>query len=380
MVGRFVLAIIIAVSGTASLGDAQWSAPPAPNGQWSMFMNGPLRHGWTPAVGAQSSHLTWRIPTETNGGGPVIGRDGTIYQGTDYGQLLAIRPNGTTKWILTVPRYRVNSTPAILQDGRIAFVDEGGTIYVVNPDGTPSWKYDTGTPCGCDTDPAIGVDGTIYTGIDQTVYAFHPDGSIRWTYQVGQSITGSVAVRPDGVVYFPSGYLVALNPNGTLLWHSADYLGLGGAPAIGNDGTIYVNAHDPVFYAFDADGNIKWSYRAGDCCGADVPSSPAIGPDGTIYVGETVLDDGMMLALTPAGSVLWAAHHGAYPTAPAIGGDGLIYFGTNSPASVYALRPNGTLRWRYDDSGYVRTPPAVGLGRRVYSGSLTGLFGIGPDR
>src|SRR6266487_3938768 len=67
-----------------------------PSGQWSMFMNGPLRRGRTPIVGAQTSHLAWRISTETNYGGPVVGRDGTIYQGTFAGQLLALNPDGTT--------------------------------------------------------------------------------------------------------------------------------------------------------------------------------------------------------------------------------------------------------------------------------------------
>ena len=136
---------------------------PHPSGQWSMFMNGPGRRGRTRIIGAQSSTLAWRIPTETNGGGPAIARDGTIYQGTDFGQLLAINPDGTSKWTVSVP-YRVNSTPAILPDGRIVFVDEGGGVNVVNPDGSPSWRFTTGTSFASpNSAPAIGWDGTIYT-------------------------------------------------------------------------------------------------------------------------------------------------------------------------------------------------------------------------
>jgi len=90
-----------------------------------MFMNGPLRRGRTPIIGAQSPTLVWRIPTETNYGGAAVGRDGTIYQGTDFGQLLAINPDGSIKWTMSGP-YRVSENPAVMLDGRIVFVDEGG--------------------------------------------------------------------------------------------------------------------------------------------------------------------------------------------------------------------------------------------------------------
>ena len=251
-----------------------------------MFMNGPRRHGVTRIVGAQTSALAWRIETATNGGGPVVGRDGTVYQGTDFGELLAIRRDGTMKWTVQVA-YAVNSTPAILLDSRIAFVDEGGNLYVVNVDGSPSWAFHTGTAMPSpSSSPAIGRDGTIYTGIAQKVYAFHPDGSVRWIYDAGQNLTGTVSIAPDGTVYFPMSTLFAVDSNGSLLWESEDRVGLGGAPVVGSDGTIYVNAHDPVLYAFNPDGTLKWSYVASDCCTMDIPSSPAIARDGTIYVGE----------------------------------------------------------------------------------------------
>src|SRR2546425_1501760 len=73
-------------------------------GQWSMLMNGPRRLGRTGNLGAQSSHELWRSAgAETNYGGPAIGADGTIYQGTLLGQFLAMRPNGSVKWSFVVP-------------------------------------------------------------------------------------------------------------------------------------------------------------------------------------------------------------------------------------------------------------------------------------
>ncbi len=189
-------------------------------------------------------------------------------------------------------------------------------------------------------------------------------------------------MSPDGVVYLVSGYLLALDPNGSLMWETKERQSLGGAPAIGEDGTIYVNSHDPDFYAYSPDGTLKWSYHTGDCCPVDLPSSPAIGTDGTVYAGQTVLGVGMVLAFTPDGSVTWQASHGGELTALSIGGDGTVYFGSGShnPASVYALNPDGTLKWQYDDpgGGYVRISLAIGRGHRVYAGSLTGFFALGP--
>src|SRR6266511_1819961 len=349
-----------------------------PSGQWSMFMNGPQRRGTTPIVGAQSSTLAWRISTETNGGGPAVGRDDTIYQGTDFGQLLALNPNGSLKWSVSTA-YSVNSTPAILLDGRITFVDEGGNVFVLNPDGSVSWEFQTGSSFASpSSSPAIGWDGTIYTGISRTVYAFHRDGSIRWTYSLPRrTLTGPVSVKPDGTVYCTSGRLFALTANGKLLWIAPVPIGgLGGAPAVAPDGTIYLNSHDAIFYAFNPDGSVKWSYGSGDCCNLDVPPSPAIGSDGTIYVGQEQFSGGIVWAFAPDGTLTWQADYGDVPTAVSVAGDGTIYFGaTSTPGNggVWALNRDGTLKWEFEDpdGAYVRTPPAIGAGHRVYAGSLT---------
>src|SRR6266536_1494897 len=342
---RSALLVILAVGGLGLVPASTSQALPStqaarPSGQWSMFMNGPLRRGRTPIVGAQSSHLAWRISVETNYGGPVVGRDGTIYQGTFGRQLLALNPDGTTKWAVTVPSV-VESTPAILADGRICFL-AGGILYVVNPDGSFSWRFRTGGVFD-EAAPAIGSDGTIYTAGYSVMYALHPDGTLRWSYDVGQVITGAPAVTRGGVAYVPSGDLYALDPTGSLLWewvHPRGSYGIGGSPAVGADGTIYVNSFNPTVYAINPDGTTKWTYQADTCCTPDVPSSPALGADGTIYFGAT--------------------HYNPHPNVP----------------SVFALNPDGTLKWQYDDpeGGYLRTPPAIGFGHRVYAGSGSGFF------
>lgn len=377
--------VLLLLSGGVQLAPAQYfralAAPGANEGrarpQWSMFMNGPMRPGRSRVVGPQSANLAWQISTQTNYGGPVIGADGTIYQGTDFHQLLALSPNGALKWAIPTGR-AVGSTPAIMPDGRIVFVDEAGTVYVANPDGSLSWTNPTGAGAG--SSPAIGRDGTIYSAIGKTVYALHPDGTIRWTYQLVGYAIGPVTVRPDGVVYALDTNLYAIDPNGSLMWKSAgSQLGLASA-TVGPDRTIYVNAWLPTVHAYNPDGTVKWTYQADTCCTSVPAATPAIGADGTIYVGEHLTDHGAMLALNPDGTLKWEADYGHAPTSPAIDRNGWIYYGGgSSAASVFALGPDGSLKWEYDTpDGNVRTPVAIGTHHRLYAGGSGGIYAIGP--
>ena len=378
-VGSFLLLMgltQVALPAASTAGADPAASGAKPSGQSSMFMNGPMHPGRSPFQGPQTNHLAWFIPTQTGYGGPVIGGDGTIYQGTDFNQLLAISPDGITKWAILTSR-AVESTPAILPDGRIVVVDEAGTVYVANPDGTLSWTYVTGAGVG--TSPAIGRDGTVYLTAGATVYALHPDGSVRWTYELGGTASEAVSVRPDGVVYATTSRLYAIDPEGFLLWMT-DSMSLKSS-SIGPDGTIYVHSATPTVYAFRPNGTVKWSYSVGTCCVASEPPPPAIGRDGTIYAAMTLADGGGgIFALNPDGTLKWEAPYGHAVTAPVVDRDGSIYYGGGSGApSVFALNPDGTLKWQFDTpDGYVRTPVAVGRHHRLYAGGSGGIYAVGP--
>src|SRR2546425_5589577 len=356
-----------------------------PSGQWPMFMHGPSRRGRTVVVGAQSPHLAWEIPGQLTDGSPSVGLDGTIYVASAFpNRFWAINPNGSVKWSVEPPN-DVEQSSAILLDGRIAFVDNNGNVHVVNPDGRPSWQFQSGITCAC---PFLGVgigrDGAIYAPISDTLFVLSPDGTLLWSYDVGRGIEGPVAILPDGTVYIAAGALFALDSIGSLLWsYTPPNTSLGGAPAVGVDGTIYVNSFSPDLFAINPDGTLKWRHHAGTCC-VNQPTSPAIGRDGTIYVAEWRggFDyESELLALSPTGTAKWGLAFLGIPASPAIGGDGTIYLGIgfNTPGGVYAVNPDGTVRWRFDDplSAAARTSPVIGVGR-VYGGSEGGLFAIGP--
>ncbi|HOI80425.1 MAG TPA: PQQ-binding-like beta-propeller repeat protein, partial [Petrimonas sp.] len=261
----------------------------------------------------------------------------------------------------------------------------GVSPYVGTQATTPKWQYDPegGTGFGYST-PVIGSDGTIYIGTrDWRFYAFNPDGTTKWIYNdagayaTGGPIYGSAAIGSDGTIYFgtKSGEtkLYALHPDGTLKWGSPTIGEISGSPAIGSDGTIYAGSDQ--IYAFNpVDGTIKWSYPAGVTY-----ACPAIGADGTIYVGSS---DTNVYALNPDGTLKWNfTTGGEIQGSPAIGADGTIYIGNYGDGNVYALNPDGTLKWNFAAGGSIQGSPAIGLDGTIYIGTYGNnkVYALNPD-
>jgi outer membrane protein assembly factor BamB len=113
---------------------------------------------------------------------------------------------------------------------------------------------------------------------------------------------------------------------------------------------------------------LKWRYYARGS------SSPAIGSDGTIYFGS----DNYLYALNPDGTLKWRyrIYYENLVYSPSVGSDGTIYFTNYSrdSAALYALNPNGTLRWQYPVRGFYyevtdMSLPAIGPDGTVYFGA-----------
>jgi outer membrane protein assembly factor BamB len=107
-------------------------------------------------------------------------------------------------------------------------------------------------------------------------------------------------------------------------------------------------------------------------------SSPAIGPDGTIYVGSY---DSALYAVNPNGTLKWRyLTQASVRSSPAIGADGTVYFGSDDN-HLYALNPDdGTVKWSYLTSGNVQTAPAIAVDGTVYVGSYDNrLYALNPD-
>jgi len=273
-------------------------------------------------------------------GSPALAEDGTLYVGSWDCFLYAL--NSTTGKLIWKEGTRgtVYVSPAIGSDGTIYIGNlrhfDEGEIIAINPNGTKKWIYPTENLIY--SDPAIGDDGTIYIGSDDGyIYAINPNGTLKWRYKTGHHIKASPSIADDGTIYVPSydDYLYAINPNGTLRWKCG---GVGAAtnPAIGEDGTIYLSNYD-TFHAVYPNGDLKWTYDLGGSRHIDA-SDCAISAEGTIYVGVNIGGaGGEILALNPDGSEKWSKKISdeECESSPCIGEDGTVYIGSQGKSGGY---------------------------------------------
>ncbi len=111
-------------------------------------------------------------------------------------------------------------------------------------------------------------------------------------------------------------------------------------------------------------GEEKWWYKVENCF---VEGSPVIDNDGVIYFGSW---DNYLYAMYPNGTLKWTYEIGGnVETSPAIAEDGTIYVGTHwAPGYgtyLYAINPDGTLKWKYETEDML-TSPAIGDDGTIY--------------
>jgi outer membrane protein assembly factor BamB len=345
---------------------------------------------------------------------------------------------GTLKWSFQADG-PVNSSPAVSCDGTIYVGSDDGTLSAVNPDGTIKWKYVTGGSIVAS--PSVSEDcSVVYVGsLDRQLYAIRADGTLKWVLPTKSKFTASSAIGSDGTIYaagthqdrpvycfgelaIRAGFLYAVTPEGVLKWSVMLSGEVTSSPAIAADGTIYIASTgeiefdrvDPCdkesnylpssvapniypanshLYAFTPNGALKW--RFGGI--GDFNSSPSIGSDGTIYIGSdfrnyaygeeknkivsySATTEGYLYAISPDGILKWLVDlYGDVDSSPAIANDGTIYVGSDKH-DVFAVNPNGTIRWSFPTRNDVNSSPAIGDDGTIYVGSDDGfLYALNPN-
>ena len=115
---------------------------------------------------------------------------------------------------------------------------------------------------------------------------------------------------------------------------------------------------------------------------SDTESSAAIGADSTIYVGSP---DSNLFAINPDGALRWSYKTaGRLTSSPALGTDGTIYIGGTSEhvssGYIYAINPDGTHQWSISTDGFVYSSPAIGVDGTIYVGCLdSNLYAVNRD-
>ncbi|OYT50227.1 hypothetical protein B6U83_00685 [Thermoplasmatales archaeon ex4484_36] len=230
------------------------------------------------------------------------------------------------------------------------------------------------------TPAIIDGDGTVYIGANQWIVAFTLDGRERWRYPDMFDTTNGLirtvpAVSSEGYIYYgmdvyntttweDTYYFCAVDTSGNPKWKVEVPGTVRSSPAVGADGTVYFGCGgggEPGgggFFAFTPQGVEKWNI-SGVVVGY---SSPAIDAGGTIYFGDW---SGKLYAVKPDGSVRWS-YQGSGPVgSPSIGDDGTIYVGVGS--SLCAFTPGGVLKWSISTFEATLAPPAIGSDGTIYA-------------
>ncbi|MGI9145525.1 MAG: PQQ-binding-like beta-propeller repeat protein [Chloroflexota bacterium] len=207
----------------------------------------------------------------------------------------------------------------------------------------------------------------------------------------------SSVIGADGTIYianFP-GMLFALRDSASasdqleIAWrfHVAGSSSLHATPALSSDGSIVylgfasggfgANAPAPraTLYALKAaassiDPQVVWTADLG---AARVMASPTVGPDGTIYVANSA---GLLFAVAPDGTVKWTAQTGpTVKSAPALATDGTLYHAT-SDGNMYAISSQGQVEWTFNFGEHLGPTPLV-VSETSAPGSGGGANGVG---
>jgi hypothetical protein len=144
-------------------------------------------------------------------------------------------------------------------------------------------------------------------------------------------------------------------------------------PVIDDTGWIYVISADGNLHAVQPDGTPGWAHNFAPT--TTTQSTPAIGEDGNLYFGaETGI-----FAVTLSGDPVWKFDAGGTKSSIAIGEDRTVY-AYASTGTVYALAPDGTLKWKVDTlpwpstSGEVRPRLALAADGSVRIGLHDGVL------
>jgi len=236
--------------------------------------------------------------------------------------------------------------------------------------------------------PSACGDNSQSIGIWQIHMPSHPEYSREWLFNPDNNADAAVSNSGNGLNWNPwcTWEASACNGNGNEAYKaylSEARMALGISPTPKPTPSGLANSPWPVFhhdlqhtgrspYTGPTSARVEWTYTAGSY----VNSSPAIGTDGTVYTGS---EDGKLYAISPEGSLKWSYLTGGGISSPAIGADGSVYVGSSN-GRLYAITSNGLLKWSNTLGGRILSSPALGDDGTLYVGSENGsLYAINLD-
>jgi outer membrane protein assembly factor BamB len=330
---------------------------------------------------AAGPRIRWAF---TAGSSPLSGialsPNGNIHFAADDG-IYALSSAGLLLWKAPLPSGPVIAAPTLAPNGTLYAASESGKLFALDTAGTLIWQSES-TQHKFFTPPALGTGGALYVTDDYTnLFAFSPTmgSNVIWK-QMTYSATGSKddillghntsygvaewrsspVIGSDDMIYLAhQQWLYRLNQNGDILWFVQLLSAQLGFPAIGGDGMVYVEGHNPVLlFAIVHDGKQRWAVRLSN----RLQGSPVVDKSGTIYF----CDSDFVKAILPDSQSKWFTKADCN-SGPALAADGTLYLGMNlrepgkTPRTSFlaAFTPDGQLKWKIEIQGSVREAPAI---------------------
>jgi outer membrane protein assembly factor BamB len=218
--------------------------------------------------------------------------------------------------------------------------------------------------------PALAIFALIAATMSQTAVA--QQTRVKWRFRLDADYSlHRPAIGPDGTVYVntSNGKLYALTPEGVQKWliQVSDVpLGNLGPVAVGADGTVYVvapTATNLALFAINPDGTKKWFFNQ---LGATLLAGPSLGPDGNLY-GVTQPGGLGLFSLTPSGALRYSRaatwpQRGTLGTEIVFGPPDRLYFAIGySTSKLFAFGLDGSPKFEVPaDTFYATIQAAVG--------------------
>jgi len=283
----------------------------------------------------------------------------------------------------------IRSCPAIDGNGNIYIVSKNGKILAISNSGDPRWqKSDLGIN-NSNSSPIINNSGKIILGgyfgtfpPRAKLFIINPANGSKENEYIHNSYPGTFRGSPvssqSGLIYFivsrekqdesghfiiDIGELVAINSDCSVRWayltNVVDSYNIFSSPVTTDEGSIYFVSGSYLFRIKEINGVPveQWSLNLG--CSDN--SSPILGGDGTIYIGSNGL-----YAINPEGTIKWYYPlNDAVTSPPVISANGTIYFGSEN-GYVYALNPNGGEKWKYNTESVIKASPVISNDGNIY--------------
>ncbi|MBK5722185.1 PQQ-binding-like beta-propeller repeat protein [Dysgonomonas sp. Marseille-P4677] len=145
-------------------------------------------------------------------------------------------------------------------------------------------------------------------------------------------------------------------------------------PVFGLDGTVYISISGPsgkgdLIAVNPSTGTINWTYPIS---AVTYGGGPSVGSDGTIYTGAR---NKVLYAINPNGSLKWSYTTGENVDCfPAISQDGTVYIVSND-LKLYSLKSDGSLKWSKQlDGAKVASAIAINSDGKILAGTDSYIY------